>query len=329
MSVTCGFFNSSSGDRKYDAEQMSNMFDGLIRDGVFATIGTALNVTASSGLVVNVGIGKAWFNHTWTMNDAVLPLTAPESDALLDRIDAVVLEVNSTPSVRANTIKFVSGTAASTPTNPTMTNEEKVHQYPLCYIYRKSASTAIAQVDITPMVGSESTPFVTGILDVISLDELLGKWQDELDTWTEAEEAEFTAWFNEIKGQLDDDAAANLQNQITALQSSVNAIETSIASDKYDKPLRFTDISVPAIRFTADTTYSDYPYAGAVILASAEIDTTMIPDVVFGLSDAVSGNFAPIAESYVNGQVRGVRIFAKTKPTAAVTIKTLTLWRAV
>lgn len=230
MSVTCGFFNSSSGDRKYDAEQMSNMFDGLIRDGVFATIGTALNVTASSGLVVNVGIGKAWFNHTWTMNDAVLPLTAPESDALLDRIDAVVLEVNSTPSVRANTIKFVSGTAASTPTNPTMTNAEKVHQYPLCYIYRKSASTAIAQVDITPMVGSESTPFVTGILDVISLDELLGKWQDELDTWTEAEEAEFTAWFNEIKGQLDGDAAANLQNQITNLQSQMTEIKVSTAS---------------------------------------------------------------------------------------------------
>lgn len=218
MSVTCGFFNSSSGDRKYDAEQMSNMFDGLIRDGVFATIGTALNVTASSGLVVNVGIGKAWFNHTWTMNDAVLPLTAPESDALLDRIDAVVLEVNSTPSVRANTIKFVSGTAASTPTNPTMTNEEKVHQYPLCYIYRKSASTVIAQADITPMVGSESTPFVTGILDVISLEELLGKWQDELDTWTAAEEAAFTAWFNNIKGQLNEDAAANLQSQITEMK---------------------------------------------------------------------------------------------------------------
>ena len=230
MSVTCGFFNSSSGDRKYDAEQMSNMFDGLIRDGVFGTIGTALNVTASSGLVVNVGIGKAWFNHTWTMNDAVLPLTAPESDALLDRIDAVVLEVNSTPSVRANTIKFVSGTAASTPTNPTMTNEEKVHQYPLCYIYRKSASTAIAQADITPMVGSESTPFVTGILDVISLEELLGKWQDELDTWTETEEAAFTAWFNEIKGQLDGDTAANLQNQITNLQSQMTEIKVSTAS---------------------------------------------------------------------------------------------------
>ena len=110
--------------------------------------------------------------------------------------------------------------------------------------------------------------------------------------------------------------------------SEAKDIEISTAA-KYDKPLRFTDISVPVIRFTADTTYPDYPYAGAVFLASAEIDTTMIPDVVFGLSDAVSGNFAPVAESYVNGQARGVRIFAKTQPTAAVTIKTLTLWRAV
>ena len=230
MSVTCGFFNSSSGDREYDAEQISSIFDGLIRDGVFATIGTAFNVTASSGLIVNVGIGKAWFNHTWTVNDSVLPLTAPESDALLDRIDAVVLEVNSTPSVRANTIKFISGTAASTPTNPIMTNEEKVHQYPLCYIYRKSASTVIAQADITPMIGSESTPFVTGILDVISMETLLGKWQNELDTWTENEKAVFTAWFNEIKGQLEGDVAANLQNQIINIQSQITDIKVSTAN---------------------------------------------------------------------------------------------------
>lgn len=213
MSVSSGFFNSLNGDRKYNAAQMSAIFDGLIIDGVFASIGTAFAVKAAGGLTVNVGIGKAWFDHTWTVNDSILPMTAPEAEVLLDRIDAVVLEVNGMESVRNNTIKFVKGNPSSAPSRPTLTNEGNVHQYPLCYIYRKYGTAVIDQADITPMVGTESTPFVTGILQTISLDELLGKWQDELDRFTDArskevddwiaqEESDFTAWFNKMKADL-------------------------------------------------------------------------------------------------------------------------------
>lgn len=213
MSVSSGFFNSLNGDRKYNAAQMSAIFDGLIIDGVFASIGTAFAVKAAGGLTVNVGIGKAWFDHTWTVNDSLLPMTVPEAEVLLDRIDAVVLEVNGTESVRENTIKFVKGNPSSAPSRPTLTNEGNVHQYPLCYIYRKYGTAVINQADITPMVGTESTPFVTGILQTISLDELLGKWQDELDRFTDArskevddwiaqEESDFTAWFNKMKADL-------------------------------------------------------------------------------------------------------------------------------
>lgn len=213
MSVSSGFFNSLNGDRKYNAAQMSAIFDGLIIDGVFASIGTAFAVKAAGGLTVNVGIGKAWFDHTWTVNDSILPMTAPEAEVLLDRIDAVVLEVNGMESVRNNTIKFVKGNPSSAPSRPTLTNEGNVHQYPLCYIYRKYGTAVINQADITPMVGTESTPFVTGILQTISLDELLGKWQDELDRfndarskevddWIAQEESDFTAWFNKMKADL-------------------------------------------------------------------------------------------------------------------------------
>lgn len=254
MSVSSGFFNSLNGDRKYNAAQMSAIFDGLIIDGVFASIGTAFAVKAAGGLTVNVGIGKAWFDHTWTVNDSILPMTAPEAEVLLDRIDAVVLEVNGMESVRENTIKFVKGNPSSAPSRPTLTNEGNVHQYPLCYIYRKYGTAVINQADITPMVGTESTPFVTGILQTISLDELLGKWQDELDRFTDArsqevddwiaqeesdfttwfdkmkadlqqeqtvldqwiasEQADFLSWYNQMKDQLSGDAAGNLQLEI-------------------------------------------------------------------------------------------------------------------
>lgn len=230
MSVSSGFFNSLNGDRKYNAAQMPAIFDGLIIDGVFASIGTAFAVKAAGGLTVNVGIGKAWFDHTWTVNDSILPMTAPEAEVLLDRIDAVVLEVNGTKSVRENTIKFVKGNPSSAPSRPTLTNEGNVHQYPLCYIYRKYGTAVINQADITPMVGTESTPFVTGILQTISLDELLGKWQDELDRFTDArsqevddwiaqEESDFTTWFDKMKADL---------------QQEQNVLDQWIASEQAD-----------------------------------------------------------------------------------------------
>ena len=254
MSVTYGFYNSLNGDRKYDAIQLSSLFDGLIVDGVFVSIGTCFAVKAKGGLTVDVGIGKAWFNHTWTLNDAVLPLEAPISEVLLDRIDAVVLEVDSSESVRANSIKFIQGTPSSQPVRPTMASSETLHQYPLCYIYRAAGSTEITQADITNMVGTEETPFITGILQTISLDELLGQWQNELDQfisseqsdftdwmndekneynawfeqmksdliqeqaflddWIASEQSDFLTWFNQMKGQLSTDAAGNLQLEI-------------------------------------------------------------------------------------------------------------------
>ena len=82
MTVSYGFYNSVNGDRKYDAIQMSSIFDGVIGDGVYETIGDAMMVKAVSGNQVTVGTGRAWFNHTWTLNDALLPITMNSSDVI-------------------------------------------------------------------------------------------------------------------------------------------------------------------------------------------------------------------------------------------------------
>ena len=245
-SVSCGFFNSSN-DRKYDAIQMSRLFDGIINDGIFASIGTCFVVKAESGNMVNVGVGKAWFNHTWTENDAVLPIECEKSELLLDRIDAIVIEVNANEEVRDNFIKAVKGVPSSKPVRPKMIDTNMVHQHACCYIYRRAGSTEIRQADITNVVGTDETPFVTGPLQLISLDELLGQWKDKLDRfieseefdfekwyagmkaifqekskildgWTENKQNDFIAWFNHIRDQLDSDQAGHLQNQLTALK---------------------------------------------------------------------------------------------------------------
>lgn len=196
MSFASGFFNSVDHDRLYDATDISRLFDGLIRDGIFASIGDCMVVKQSNQMNVTVGTGRAWFNHTWSYNDALYPVTIPPSEILMDRIDAIVLEINSVEAVRANSIKLIKGTPSSTPTKPALTNTKEVHQYPLAYVKVGKEVTSIRQADIENCVGTSVCPFVTGILEVISIEQLIPQWKDILNRFVEENTANFNTWMN-------------------------------------------------------------------------------------------------------------------------------------
>lgn len=196
MSFASGFFNSVDHDRLYDATDISRLFDGLIRDGIFASIGDCMVVKQSNQMNVTVGTGRAWFNHTWSYNDALYPVTIPPSEILMDRIDAIVLEINSVEAVRANSIKLIKGTPSSTPIKPALTNTKEVHQYPLAYVTVGKEVTSIRQADIENCVGTSACPFVTGILEVISIEQLIPQWKDILNRFVEENTANFNTWMN-------------------------------------------------------------------------------------------------------------------------------------
>lgn len=259
MSITCGFYNSVNHDRRYNATQMSSIFNGIINDGVFMNIGNQMMVSANEGMIVNVGIGRAWFDGTWTVNDALYPLTVSDAHSVLDRIDAVVLEVNMSEKVRDNTIKMVVGTPSSTPIKPELTNTEFVHQHALAYISVAGGTTTITQANITNNVGTDECPFVTGILETISATELIKQWEaefsewmtgeaSEFDTWSSAQKAAFVEWStNQISSVetwlqglhdiLDSETATHLQLEIEALQEGLkNATGAKeITQDAYDE----------------------------------------------------------------------------------------------
>ena len=214
MSVTSGFFNSISEDRSYDAEQMSAIFDGVIRDGVLANIGTTFAVTAIEALTISVGVGRSWFNSTWLFNDAPLLIGMPQSEILLNRIDAVVIEIDHSVGVRAGSIKIISGTPASEPVRPTLLDTNFVHQYPLAYVLRRSGTTVITQADITNMVGTSECSFVTSILEVTNIDLIVAQWQSQWNDWTAQEQQEFDDWINSIKQIVGDEPVTSLAEQI-------------------------------------------------------------------------------------------------------------------
>lgn len=217
MSLTYGFYNSINKDRLYNAEQFSSIFDGIIADGIFEQVSGRFIVSANTGYIVNVAPGRAWFNHTWTLNDSTMPIELDDPELLLDRYDAIVLEVNSLEENRENSIKIVKGEPSSNPVYPELINENGVYQHPLAYILRHADSSEITGSDIINMVGTDECPFVTGIIDTISLDELLGQWRSQLDIFIKRESEEFLTWFDGIRDILDDNAAGHLQNEIDAI----------------------------------------------------------------------------------------------------------------
>ena len=223
MSFASGFFNSVDHDRLYDATDISRLFDGLIRDGIFASIGDCLVVKQSNQMNVTVGTGRAWFNHTWSYNDALYPVTIPPSEILMDRIDAVVLEINSVESVRANSIKLIKGTPSSTPAKPALTNTKEVHQYPLAYVTVGKEVTSIRQADIENCVGTSACPFVTGILEVISIEQLIPQWKDILNRFVEENTANFNTWMNGEK--------QNYQAWLTAAKKEITDWQATSKSD--------------------------------------------------------------------------------------------------
>ncbi len=209
MTITYGFYDSLSGDRKYNAKQMSQLFKGIISDGVFSTVGGGLVVTVNSGMTLNVASGRAWFNSTWTDNDATAVVTVLASEAVLNRIDSVVVEVNSDTAVRANSIKVIKGTPATTPVAPTLSHTATLNQYSLANIYVGAGVTSIGVGNITNMIGTAGTPFATGAVPTFDFGPFLTSWQSQ-----------FTTWFNNLVNQLSGSQVTNLQAQIDALTAN-------------------------------------------------------------------------------------------------------------
>lgn len=219
MAFSYGFYNSLNGDRKYDSEDLSRMFDGIIYDGVIGAVGDTFAVKAGTGNTVNVSSGRAWFNHTWTYNDAPMPISCGSAAVLLDRYDAIVLEVNAASDVRKNSIKVVTGTEASNPVKPTMENTEFVHQYPLAYIKRPAGSTSISQSNIENAVGTEACPICTGVLKSLNVEQMMAQW-----------EAQFDEWFQLAKDTLSGDVAGNLLNKIEKAEDKIPYMYTATLS---------------------------------------------------------------------------------------------------
>ena len=190
-----GFFNSTiTGydeegmpifDRAEDATFFAKYFSRIVGNGVFADPGDGMMVQASNGMNLVVKPGVCFINGYmgWLESDQVISVDA--AHAILDRIDMIVARYDGIN--REIGIHYIKGTESSSPVPPdierTDTGGSDIYDLALAQIYiSKRVTTPIEHLD-TSEVNAQLT-------------------------------AAFNEWFDGIKGQLSEDAAGNLQNQI-------------------------------------------------------------------------------------------------------------------
>lgn len=211
MAITYGFFNSVDHDRVYDADTISNMFKGLISDGVYASVGNALQVRPSSGLTIVVGSGRAIVDDRWVENSADAELTLNAPHVTLPRYTAIVLRKSTT--ARTVELIMVDGTPASTPVKPAVVRNVTTYDIVLAYVYVGAAASTITAANITDTRPDTSIcGFVTGLIEQVDTSELFTQFEtayeearQEMSDWEADQKAAFDTWYADLTEELNVD----------------------------------------------------------------------------------------------------------------------------
>lgn len=250
------------------------------------TPGMAVTVSDGVGWMANGnGDGVVWWNDRESVNTSKLKLSIDAADGVLNRIDRIIVEWKTTNYVDLPEIKVLKGANSSKAKAPALTNNSTVRQISLARIAVNAGVTAITASMITDERLNTS---VCGLVtDRVSID-------------TSMMHRQFEAL-------------------LTAIQKELADLEAGTSVEM--KKLQFSNVTVPKGAFVSNTTYQDFPYRASIALSG--VIKSMIPEVVLSVDDALSGNYAPVAESY-NG---GVYLYAGSPPDSDITIPTIVLWR--
>ena len=179
-----GFHNSINGDRTYNANQLSGIFEGLITDGVYEAIGEKLAVTAFEGMKVKIKTGRGWFNQRWVYNTSPYIINLEPADVTLNRYAAICIKADNSQNARTTQPVVKYSEFASIPTKPSMVRSNEVKEYCLAYVYIKAGAKEITQSDIEDTrQNSELCGWVTGLIKQITPDTLYTQFTNIFEKW--------------------------------------------------------------------------------------------------------------------------------------------------
>lgn len=196
------FYKSENGDRVYDDSSFEHWLKKFFTSGVFLN---DLQVTANDDMTVTVGTGYVNADGKVKVYENATTLALATAGGTYPRIDSIVLERND--SERDILLKVITGGYSTNPVTHTPVRQNGVYQLVIAQIYVGTGVVKVTQKDITDTrADAELCGIVASTVDQIDFGQV---------------QAQFNDWFEHVKGQLDEDAAGNLQNQVDDIKANL------------------------------------------------------------------------------------------------------------
>lgn len=218
-------FNSVSGDREYTAPDFARYFADIISSGVSAN-GDNLPVTSLGGLDLSAGSGLAWIKGHLYYNTDSKSLKVDVGDTT-PRIDRVVVRLDvAGRKIETIVVKGDPAVAESGPTPPDLVRNDDYYDICLAEVEVGISATEITQENITD---TRTDNAVCGVIRTLIETLDVGDFMKNC-------QASFESWLANLKVQLDDNVAGNLQNQIDSLKEEIEGLQTDLEDGVYSTP---------------------------------------------------------------------------------------------
>lgn len=222
MPEKSGFFDSTATDvRAYPVREFALYFSRFIGNGVFKG-GTALKVEASgldSNVTINVGYG--WINgYLYRVYDAPQSI-AIQSASTQDRIDRIILRLDTSTPVRAIKAMVLQGAPSASPSAPVLTRSGDIYDLSLAQVLVKANSSIVLPQNITDeRLNTEVCGIVTGLVEQADTTLIFNQFQE----WYNTKTIEFQKeWDDFMEGLENDGFATTVYVKEKADAAEVNA----------------------------------------------------------------------------------------------------------
>ena len=294
-------------DRAISSEPLRNLLHRLFTDGILPDVSTNLQVTTATGMNVIVKAGFAIVQGCLKLEENDRTLAVQASDSVNDRIDTVVLRLNSNDDQRYCDLYVVEGTPATSPVRPNLTRTDSVYELGLADIFVAKSTATITQQRITDTRYETERCGVISSLSEYDTTTIYKQVQADLKDFKDTEQAEFLAWYENIKNILDESTAGHLQNEIDATNK--------VVATKQDKAIKAT--------ITLSTTWNDL--IQNVSVSGVTASHNAILDIVTTTSDfeTQQAEWSKVykAETYEGG----IKFYAKEATTVDLTVQVLAI----
>lgn len=255
MSIKFGFFDSVDGDRKYNADTLTNPFMKLVSNGVFPTPSTNLQViSVPKTRTIYIKSGWAFINCKWFYLDENYYPTIETSDVALNRIDRIVLRLDY--DMRLIRIDVKKGTPATTPSAPALIRTSSIYELGLADILIVANSTILSQSNITDLRGNTTyCGWVTGLITQIDTSTLFTQYNTA-----------FYNWFDDVKSEIQQFTCVQSYSAKVNMNAGITTIPVPI--ENYNADLDVLNVYVNGLKLINDI---DYTQANGNIVLTNEI----------------------------------------------------------